>query len=160
MNGAHEQSMDWHEAGNAPNKGLENWVHDLNHVFKTEPALFQKNFSPDGFEWIEVNDADQSVLGFIRKGNNKDDVILFAANFTPIPRDNYRFGVPLKGKWKEILNSDDLRYNGTGNHLNGERKSEAIAEDGRDDSIVINVPPLGAVFMKYMKPAVKKKPKD
>lgn len=152
---AHERSLDWHQAGYESHKGLENWVHDLNHVYKTEPALYQKNFSPDGFEWIEVNDAENSVLGFIRKGNNKGDVILFATNLTPVPRPGYRFGVPLKGKWKEILNSDDLRYYGTGNHLNGERKSEPVAEDGRDHSITINVPPLGAVFMKFVKPRKK-----
>ena len=81
--------------------------------------------------------------------------MLFAANLTPVPRPGYRFGVPLKGKWKEILNSDDLRYYGTGNHLNGERKSEPVAEDGRDQSITINVPPLGAVFMKFVKPRKK-----
>jgi 1,4-alpha-glucan branching enzyme len=74
-----------------------------------------------------------------------------------VPRPDYRFGVPLEGKWKEMLNSDDVRYNGTGNHLNGERKSEAIWEDGRDHSITINVPPLGAVFMKFVKPKKKTK---
>jgi 1,4-alpha-glucan branching enzyme len=155
---AHDQSLDWHLAAHAANKGLEWWVHDLNHVYKTEPALYQKNFSPDGFEWIEVNDSENSVLGFVRKGNNKGDMILFAANLTPVPRPGYRFGVPLKGKWKEILNSDDLRYYGTGNHLNGERKSEPVAEDGRDHSITINVPPLGAVFMKFVKPKKKTTP--
>jgi len=152
----HEYSLDWHLAGKHSHKGLENWVHDLNHVYKTEPALYEKNFSPDGFEWIEVNDADRSVIAFIRKGNDESEIILFAANLNPVPRPNYRFGVPCKGSWKEILNSDDLRYYGTGDHLNGTVKSEAIAEDGRDDSITINVPPLGSVFMKFTKPQVKK----
>src|SRR5262249_15922873 len=101
---AHDHSLDWHLAGRPAHKGLENWSHDLNHVYKTEPALYDKNFSPDGFEWIEVNDADHSVIGFIRKGNETDQVILFAINLTPVPRPNYRFGVPLEGKWKEMLN--------------------------------------------------------
>jgi 1,4-alpha-glucan branching enzyme len=149
---AHERSLDWHQAGHAPNKGLENWLHDLNHVYKTEAALYQKNFSADGFEWAQVNDAAQSVIAFFRKGNKPTEIILFAVNLTPVNRPLYRFGVPLKGRWKEILNSDDLRYHGTGNHLNGEKRAEKIHESGKDQSIVIDLPPLGAVMMKWVKP--------
>jgi 1,4-alpha-glucan branching enzyme len=107
-----------------------------------------------------VNDANNSVLGYVRKGNDHEEMILFAANLTPVPRPDYRFGVPMKGKWKEILNSDDLRDHGTGNNLNGEKNSEDYGEDGRDQSIVINVPPLGAVFMKFVNPSAKKKAKS
>jgi len=145
---AHDHSLDWHLAVNPANKGLENFVRDLNHLYSNEPALYQNNFSPEGFEWIEVNDADQSVIIYMRKGTKKNDVIIFAANFTPVPRPAYRCGVPFKGRWKEILNSDDLKYNGTGNYMNGELKSEAVAEDGRDHSIVLNLPPLGCVIVK------------
>ncbi len=145
---AHDKSLDWHLAGTPHHKGLENFMKDLNHIYVTEPALYQHNFSIDGFEWIEVNDADKSVIIYLRKGKKKGDVILFAANLTPVPRHNYRCGVPFKGRWKEILNSDDLKYYGSGNVLNTEITSEKIAEDGRDHSIILNLPPLGTTLLK------------
>lgn len=152
----HDQSLDWHLAGTPPHKGMENFVRDLNQLYSKEPALHEHNFSPDGFEWIEANDSENSVLIFLRKGIQKNEVIIFALNLTPVPRYNYRCGVPFEGRWKEILNSDNLKYYGAGDVFNDELKSEAVAEDGRDHSIVLNLPPLGAVMLKFEKESGKK----
>ncbi|MCS6916405.1 MAG: 1,4-alpha-glucan branching protein GlgB [Chitinophagales bacterium] len=148
----HEKSLDWHEAADPANKGLENWVHDLNHVLRTEPALYQKNFSSEGFQWLVVDDAEQSVIAFLRRGNLKRDLIVFAANFTPVPRPNYVIGVPVRGRYRELLNSDDVRYDGTGHHLNGERKAELHAQGSFPYRITVNLPPLGVVFLKWQAP--------
>jgi 1,4-alpha-glucan branching enzyme len=153
---AHDKSLDWHLAGNAPQKGLENFMRDLNHICKTEPALYEHNFSPEGFEWIKVNDADQSVIIYMRKGIDESNVIIFGVNLTPVPRLNYRFGVPFKGQWKEILNSDDLKYHGAGDVWNNEIQSEETGADGKDHSIVLNFPPLAAVLLKPVTPVRKK----
>ncbi|MCS6991376.1 MAG: 1,4-alpha-glucan branching protein GlgB [Chitinophagales bacterium] len=153
----HEKSLDWHEAGDSANKGLENWVHDLNHVLKHEPALYQNNFSPEGFQWLVVDDAEQSVIAFARRGKRKRDLVVFAANFTPVPRPNYPIGVPNRGTYQEILNSDDLRYYGTGNYLNGSRKTEALATGAFQHRLTVNLPPLGVVFLKWQPPAVRQR---
>ncbi len=155
----HDSSLDWHLATNPANHGLENFFRDINRLYVTESALHHHPFSAEGFEWINANDTENSVIVYMRKGEKKNDMILFAANLTPVPRHNYRCGVPLKGQWKEILNSDELKYYGAGEVLNsravaddriqGEIESEAVEANGRKNSILINLPPLGAVIMKW-----------
>ncbi len=153
----HDASLDWHLAAGPDHKGMENWTHDLNVFYRSQPALYQKSHSPDGFQWVEVHDAEHSVIAFLRKGNKKGDVLLFAGNFTPVPRIGYRLGVPFKGQWKEVLTSDDLRYYGTGNYLNGTLRAEPVPEDGCDYSLQVNLPPLSVVFIKWMRPKRKRR---
>ena len=146
-----EKSLDWHLLQYNVHKGLQNFVKDLNTFYKKQPALYQKQFLNDGFEWIDYNDAENSVLVYIRKGNKATDDIIVACNMTPIPRENYRIGLPKAGKLKEVFNSDLKKYNGTGTFKNKAFETEKSEWQFRKYSAEINVPPLGIVAFKYSK---------
>ena len=146
-----EKSLDWHLLQYNVHKGLQNFVKDLNALYKKQPALYQKQFSNEGFEWIDYNDAENSVLVYIRKGNKATDDIIIACNMTPIPRENYRIGLPKTGKLKEIFNSDLKKYNGTGTFKNKAFDTEKLEWQFRKQSAEIKVPPLGMVVFKYSK---------
>lgn len=147
-----QQSLDWHLLQYDVHKGLQTFVKDLNTFYKKQPALYQKQFENEGFEWIDYNDAENSVLVYIRKGNKTNDDIIIACNMTPIPRENYRIGLPVAGKLKEILNSDLKKYNGTGTFKNKAFISEQLQWQFREHSAKIIIPPLGMVVFKYIIP--------
>jgi 1,4-alpha-glucan branching enzyme len=128
--------------------GVRRWVADLNHVYRDEPALWQQDFSPTGFEWIDCNDAEQSVLSFVRRDANGDRIVLAVINFTPIPRHNYQVGVPRSGFWEEVLNSDATHYGGSGHGNLGGVQTAPTAAHGRFHSLTLTVPPLGAVLLR------------
>ncbi|RNC87140.1 MAG: 1,4-alpha-glucan branching protein GlgB [Winogradskyella sp.] len=144
-----QQSLDWHLLQYKPHKGVQALIKDLNSLYKTQPALHQKQFSAEGFEWIDYNDSENSVLVYIRKGNKKTDDLVIACNMTPIPRENYKIGVPYKGSLKEIFNSDLKKYFGSGRYKNKVQATKPEAWQFRDQSIDINIPPLGMVAFKY-----------
>jgi 1,4-alpha-glucan branching enzyme len=144
----HDECLEWHLVQFAPHVGLQKWVEDLNRLYRREPALHELDFDWAGFEWIDANDAEQSVLGFIRKGRSTDDLFLVVGNFTPVPRVNYRVGVPRGGVWKEMLNSDAEEYGGSGWGNLGGVVSAPIASHGRPYSLTLSLPPLAAVFLK------------
>jgi 1,4-alpha-glucan branching enzyme len=146
-----ETSLDWHLLQFDPHKGVQTLIKDLNALYKKEPALHQKQFSSEGFEWIDYNDSKNSVLAYIRHGKNAKDDVIIVCNMTPIPRMNYRVGLPKKGKLKEIFNSDQKKYFGSGEFKNTLKDSEAKAWQFRSHSIEINIPPLGMVAFKYSK---------
>ncbi|MCB0399444.1 MAG: 1,4-alpha-glucan branching protein GlgB [Winogradskyella sp.] len=146
-----QQSLDWHLLQYDPHKGVQTLIKDLNSFYSSEPALYQKQFSGQGFEWIDYNDSQNSVLLYIRKGNDTDDDIIIACNMTPIPKGNYKMGVPRKGKLKEIFNSDLKKYFGTGMYKNKIQTVKAEPWQYRDYSVEINIPPLGMVAFKYSK---------
>jgi 1,4-alpha-glucan branching enzyme len=146
----HEQSIDWHLLDFAPHRGLQQLIKDLNALYARDHALYDISFTPEGFEWMKVNDAENSVLIYCRKGIKKNDVMLIALNLTPVARYDYRTAVPLTGEWKEILNSDDVRYWGAGFQTLGAVQSQEIAWDGKDHSIVLDLPPMGALVMKFV----------
>ncbi len=148
----HEKSIDWHLLDNPGNLGVQRWVQDLNGVYKTELALHELDFSNNGFEWIDFHDSESSVIAFLRKGETTGNIILVAANFTPVPRPNYRFGVPRGGYWKEMLNSDSKIYGGSGYGNFGGVEAAPIPCHGRDYSISLVLPPLGIVFLKSEAP--------
>lgn len=148
----HEKSIDWHLLDNPANLGVQRWVQDLNGLYKTEPALYELDFSNNGFEWIDFHDSESSVIAFLRKGETTRKLILVAANFTPVPRPNYRFGVPRGGYWKEVLNSDSKIYGGSGYGNFGGVEAAPIPCHGRDHSISLVLPPLGIVFLKSEAP--------
>ncbi len=154
----HTKSLDWHLLDFVPHKGMLQTVSDLNKLYKSEPALYEKSFDSEGFEWIDGSDAENSVLVYMRKGNNEEDNLIIAANMTPVPRNSYRIGVSYEGEWKEIFNSDKTEYFGTG-QLNLElTKSEPIHYHFRENSIHVILPPLGLVVFKRVKSkAVSKK---
>jgi 1,4-alpha-glucan branching enzyme len=144
-----QQSLDWHLLQFKPHKGVQLLIKDLNKFYKKESALFDKQFSAEGFEWIDYNDSENSVLVFIRKANNEDDNLIIACNMTPVPRDQYRVGLPKSGQLKEVFNTDLKKYFGSGEYKNGSISSENKPHQFRNVSAEINIPPLGAVVFKY-----------
>ena len=144
----HEESLSWHLLQYPLHSGVKELIKDLNAVYTSEKALTDKNYEAIGFEWIDYDDADNSVLAYIRKGDNPDDQLVVVCNFTPMTRDNYKIGMPAEGTWKEILNTDDLKYGGSG-FINSESiltKNEGFHH--RSCSIHINLPPLGISILK------------
>jgi len=144
-----QQSLDWHLLQYAPHKGVQALIKDLNILYKNEPALYEKQFSGEGFEWIDYNDSENSVLVYIRKGNDESNDLVIACNMTPVPRENYKMGVPRKGKLKEIFNSNLKKYFGSGEYKNKVQSTKPESWQFRDNSINVNIPPLGAVVLKY-----------
>ncbi|MFL5299481.1 MAG: 1,4-alpha-glucan branching protein GlgB, partial [Anaeromyxobacteraceae bacterium] len=145
---SHERSLDWHLLQIHEHEGLRAWVRDLNRLMGAEKALHARDFDPGGFEWIDANDAEASVLTWIRHGGEGDADILVVLNFTPVPRPNYRVGVPRGGYWEEVLNSDAPTYGGSGWGNLGGVEAVPVASHGRNQSLVLTVPPLGAVFLR------------
>jgi 1,4-alpha-glucan branching enzyme len=145
---AHDESLDWHLLELSSHHEVQQWVTDLNHVYRTERSLHELDCDANGFEWIDCNDADQSMLAFIRKPANGDEAILVVLNFTPVPRLGYRVGVPWGGAWTEILNSDAKIYGGADFGNLGRTVAESVEMHGRPNCVTLTVPPLGAIFLK------------
>jgi 1,4-alpha-glucan branching enzyme len=143
-----ETSLAWHLLEFAPHRGVQQLVGDLNHVYRAEAALHQVDFDWRGFEWLDANDADSSVLSFLRRARDPNDYVIVVANFTPVPRENYRVGVPNPGRFLEILNTDSATYSGTNVGNLGGVNSERIPWLGRDHSIKLRVPPLAVLILK------------
>ncbi|MEW6034953.1 MAG: 1,4-alpha-glucan branching protein GlgB, partial [Chloroflexota bacterium] len=110
----HDGSLEWHLLEYAPHAGVQRWLRDLNGLYRGEPALYELDHEPAGFEWVDCGDVAQSVVSFIRKGKSTGALVLVACNFTPVPRFHYRVGVPRGGRWMEVLNSDAAEYGGSG----------------------------------------------
>ncbi len=146
-----QQSLDWHLLQYKVHKGVQSLITDLNALYKKEAALFEKQFAADGFEWIDYNDAENSALIYIRKGLDRQNDIIVACNMTPIPREQYRIGLPRKGKLKEIFNSDLKKYAGSGEYKNKAFASEKKDWQFREHSAEITIPPLAMVAFKYTK---------
>ena len=144
----HEESLDWHLLEFPPHAGLQRWVKELNRTYRTEKALYELDFDPAGFEWIDCNDTQQSTLSLFRKSRSTSEIILVVLNFTPTPRYNYRVGAPRGGLWQEILNSDAEEYGGSGHGNFGGIEAIPVEIHGRPYSLKLTLPPLGAVFFK------------
>lgn len=144
-----QQSLEWHLLDYDVHKGAQTLVKELNKLYRKEPALHKKQFSFDGFEWINHNDHENSVISYMRKSEDEKDLVIIVCNLTPIPRENYRIGVPKSGKLKELFNSDRTEFNGSGNYLNKILKTDSIKWDGRENSIELNLPPLAMIAVKY-----------
>lgn len=145
---AHEGSLEWHLLQYPEHEGLRRWVSDLNRLYKTEPALYQVDFDRSGFEWVDCNDSEQSVLSFLRRPLDGGAAVLIVCNFTPVPRTNYIVGVPDGGYWKEIANSDATLYGGSGMGNLGGVDSAPISVHGRFHSLVLTLPPLSTLMFK------------
>ena len=144
----HEVSLDWKLLELPFHAGLKHWVKDLNKLYQNEPALYQLDFDPAGFEWIDCNDSLQSTLIFIRKGSSTKDTVIVACNFTPVPRYNYRIGAPNGGVWRELLNSDAREYGGSGQGNLGEVEALPIPSHNFPYSLSLTLPPLATIFLK------------
>jgi 1,4-alpha-glucan branching enzyme len=144
----YETSLDWHLLAWEPHQGVQKWMQDLNRMYRNEPALYADDFSYNGFEWIDCGDWEGSVLLFVRKSANRDQDILVCCNFTPVPRQGFRVGVPHEGGWREILNSDGKEYWGSGMGNAGYACTQPVAAHGRPHSLSLTLPPLSIVFFR------------
>ena len=142
----HDQSLDWHLTGYAPHRQMQQWVGDLNRLYRREPALHTRDFSNDGFEWIDTGDAANSVISYLRKGDGAS--VAVACNFTPVPRHNYRIGVPSGGFWRELLNSDATCYGGSGQGNAGGLEAAPVPAAGRYHSLNATLPPLSVIVFR------------
>ncbi len=144
----HDGSLDWHLLDDPRHSGLQRWVRDLNTAYRGVSPLHELDHNPEGFEWVDCHDAERSVLSFLRKGHNPDDLVLIVCNFTPVPRHNYRVGVPQKGRWDEILNSDSTLYGGSGQGNLGGVTTSPVTAHGRPQSINLTLPPLAMIALR------------
>ncbi len=140
-----EKSLDWHLLQYDFHSGIQEIVKDLNALYRGTPSLYEKQFSSEGFQWIDYGDNENSVLSYIRKGHDPKNDIIIACNFTPIPREKYRIGVPRAGQFKELFNSDAKKYGGSG-MKNTIRKTTKKPWHGHKNSMEISIPPLGMVI--------------
>ena len=144
----HEESLEWGVLQYPQHSGLQRWVEDLNRFYRNEPALYQQDFGRDGFQWMDCNYAEKSVVSFVRRGNNADDTLLVVCNFTPIVRENYLVGVPSGGYWHEVLNSDTALYGGSGVGNFGGVEAGPVTIGEMYHSLMLRLPPLGVLFFK------------
>jgi 1,4-alpha-glucan branching enzyme len=145
---AHEDSLDWDLLQFPRHKGVQSWLKHLHILYRGEPALYEVDFEPAGFEWVDCTDWEKSIISFLRKGKTPGDAILVVCNFTPVIRYNYRVGVPRGGYWKEVLNSDAGEYGGSGQGNLGGVDATTVPCHGRGYSLPLVIPPLGILFFK------------
>jgi 1,4-alpha-glucan branching enzyme len=143
-----DESLQWHLLAEEHHRGLSQTVADLNALLRSEPALHQIDFDGRGFEWIDCNNWQDSVLAFIRHGARPGDHVIVVCNFTPVPRPSYRLGVPQAGEYREVFNSDATPYGGSGVVNPAPLASQPVPHHGREQSIVLTVPPLAAVILR------------
>lgn len=144
-----EASLDWHLLQDSYHNGIKKIITDLNKLYTLEPALYENQFSPEGFEWLNYADHQNAVMAFIRKGKKVENDLIVVCNFTQVVRPNYRIGLPRKGRLKEIFNSDAKKYEGSNVNNSGKLATESSPYDGRDYSIALQVPPLAVIVLKY-----------
>jgi 1,4-alpha-glucan branching enzyme len=143
----HDQSLDWHLLAEAEHRGVQGLMRDLNALYRATPALHQLDCEAEGFEWVVSDDAGQSVLAFLRKPRDTSSPVLVVCNFTPIPRQGYRIGVPTAGTWRERLNSDAAGYGGSSQANSGAIETRAIAAHGQPVSLELTLPPLATIVL-------------
>ena len=148
----HETSLDWHLLQGGLHQGLQRWVRDLNTFYRGEPAMHVLDCDPAGFEWIDCCDAEGSIISLLRKGRTPEQLIAIVCNYTPIPRNEYRIGVPKGGRWEEVLNSDAPLYGGSGQGNLGGVEAVPLSAHGRSYHLTVTLPPLGMVAFKWIGP--------
>lgn len=148
----HDYSLDWHETQDPYHKGMQLWIAQLNTIYQEQPALYQNNYSGEGFEWIDTSDNVNCIVSWSRKGDNPEDNLIFVANLTPVVRHNYRIGVNTMGRYIEVLNSDNLKFGGSDVLNSGELESYPIPMHGKNHSLILTLPPLSVITLKYANP--------
>ena len=143
----HDGELDWGAMAHHGHAGLQRLVARLNAVYRETPALYQLDFSPEGFEWVSADDAEQSVFAFLRKPADGSPPVLVVLNMTPVPRHNQLVGVPQRGLWRELVNSDDLAYGGSGVGHAGEIEAAPVRAHGRAQSLCLTLPPLSVLIL-------------
>ncbi|MER2997513.1 1,4-alpha-glucan branching protein GlgB [Pontibacter populi] len=144
----HDQSLDWHLLEYGLHSGVQRLLQQLNKLYQQEPALYELGFKSSGFEWVDYQDAHNSVISFLRKGKEPGSDLLIVCNFTPIVHNHYRLGVPTGGEWRQLFNSDDQMFGGS--NVQNDEPLQAVAEPshGRDYSLELKLPPLAVVYFK------------
>ncbi|HVL35968.1 MAG TPA: 1,4-alpha-glucan branching protein GlgB [Burkholderiales bacterium] len=145
---SHDESLEWHVLQYPLHEGVQRWVADLNRVYRDNPALHARDFSTEGFRWVQRGDWEQSALSFLRLADEGVPPVLVVCNFTPVPRFNYRVGVPRGGYWREMLNSDATAYGGSGLGNHGGAEAVPMPYEDYSHSLTLTLPPLAAVFFK------------
>src|SRR5436190_1626620 len=149
----HDASIEWHLLNAPLHAGIARWVEDLNKAYRDIAAFHELDMNPEGFEWIDCCDLENSVVSLIRRGKSEDEMLVAVLNFTPHPRYNYQIGIPHGGHWREVLNSDATLYGGSGQGNMGGLDAAPIPLHGRKWSVTMTLPPLGAVFLRPDAPA-------
>jgi len=160
----HESQLQWDLLNHKPHQQIQAWVRDLNALYRNEPALHERDFESSGFEWLDMGHDQRAVFSFLRKGYKPQDTILAVFNFGNIIRTDYAVGSPTGGTWKEILNSDEIKYGGTGTTAvgeknaqphtwvaRGERYATPASYTDKDYHLTLTLPPLSAIFLKPIK---------
>jgi 1,4-alpha-glucan branching enzyme len=145
----HDGELEWWVAQLPEHAGVQHLVRDLNRIYRSEPALHKIDFSADGFEWLDIGSADVSVIAFLRKAPGQGPPLVVVCNFTPVPRPNFLVGVPSRGVWREILNTDAREYGGSGWGNMGSVESAPVTTQGRLESISLNLPPLATIVLRW-----------
>ena len=146
----HEQSLDWHQLEHPMHAGVQRLVKDLNALYRESPALYQRDFTPEGFEWVDHHDAERSVISFIRRGADANSLVLVVCNFTPAVQHGYRVGVPQPGIYRERINTDSAHYGGSNVGAPfGEITAEPVPWMGRPQSLHLALPPLATVVFSW-----------
>lgn len=144
----HEEALDWPLLENPFHRGVQKWVQDLNRFYRNTPALYERDFEREGFQWVDFSDWEKSIVSFLRQGEDLDNRILVFCNFTPMVHTEYRIGVTTSGFWREVLNSDAEEYGGSGKGNFGGVRSEPIPLGDKEHSISVTLPPLSVLVFK------------
>jgi 1,4-alpha-glucan branching enzyme len=144
--------LPWALLADARHQGVQSLVRDLNALYRSQPALYESDCFPEGFAWIDCHDSDNSIISYIRKSKDNKDFVVVVCNFTPVVREDYRFGVPKDGPYAELLNTDAVCYGGSGVGNAGRVDAQPLPSHGHPFSLALNVPPLGAVVLRPFPP--------
>jgi 1,4-alpha-glucan branching enzyme len=147
----YRQSLDWHQVDNPAHAGVQRLVRDLNRLYREIPALHVNDCRPEGFEWLEANDAEASVYAFLRKGVAGDPMVAAVVNMTPVER-RWRVGLPAAGAWREVLNTDAELYGGANRGNLGGIEAEPVPHQGQGHSAIVTLPPLSALYFMQGRP--------
>jgi 1,4-alpha-glucan branching enzyme len=143
----HDRSLDWHLLQYKVHEGVQLLIRDLNRLYRETPALHVLDCEPEGFQWIDAANWEQSTLSYLRLGRGPGEFALVACNFTPVPRDDYRVGCPIGGIWYERINTDASEYGGSGSGNAGQVMAEAVPFHGQPCSLRLKLPPLGTLVL-------------
>jgi 1,4-alpha-glucan branching enzyme len=142
-----ERSLDWHLLENPQHSGIQSLVRDLNFAYRDTPALFERDYDHTAFWWLEPNDAEASVFAFARLGDDATKPLVFVANLTPVPRTGYRLGLPVPGRWRELINTDSSYYGGSDQGNYGGVEAEDVPWMDQYHSAQLSLPPLAALWL-------------
>jgi 1,4-alpha-glucan branching enzyme len=143
----HDVSLDWHLLDDPLHRGIQSLIRDLNHAYRSLPALHERDAEATGFQWLVADDAENSVIAWARRGEDENAVVIVISNFTPVPREGYRVGVPLPGFYREALNTDAAIYGGGNIGNMGGIEAEAGESHGQPYAITLTVPPLATIYL-------------